>query len=158
MLDFYLKGAMMSVKASTVSGVTFEGTLYRSVTKGANPLEIHQGNIDTKHRYTGKGTGGLYFSTGEKIVDAELNTWAVATEGRVMHAFDVKVHNLLDLSNPEVRKVLGVTLDDILSNDYTITQQLGQTAKSMNDNGIIAPSARADGGLNVILFDATSIK
>lgn len=149
---------MLSVKATTISGATFEGTLYRSVTKGANPLEIHQGNILANHRYTGIGTGGLYFSTGEKIVDAELNAWAVATEGRAMHAFDVKVNNLLDLSNPKVRERLGVTLNDILSNDYTITQQLGKTAKSMNYNGIIAPSARADGGLNVILFDSTLIK
>ena len=132
----------------------FEGTLYRSVKEGDNPLEIHQGNIKESHRYTGKGTGGLYFGTGEKIVDAELNHWAVATGGRAMHAFDVKIGGLLDVSNESVRKSLGVTLADITGNDYAITQKIGQYALNNGYTGIVAPSARADGGLNVVLFSS----
>ncbi|MDF2588006.1 MAG: hypothetical protein K0S41_1847 [Anaerocolumna sp.] len=149
---------MDDVLESGVKGATFEGRLYRSVgpdLKGmpGDPLEIHPGNIKANHRYTQPGTGGLYFSTGEKIVNAELNTWKIATDGRVMHSFDVKIENLLDVSNPQVRKQLGITLDDIIGNNYDVTHKIGEYAKKNGYNGIIVPSARADGGLNIFLFD-----
>lgn len=136
---------------------------YRSVgpdLKGipGDPLEIHAGNIATNHRYTQPGTGGLYFSTGEKIVNAELNTWNVATNGRVLHTYDVKIDNLLDVSNPKVRNQLGVTLEDIVGNSYDKTHMIGEYAKNNGYAGVVAPSARADGGLNVILFDGATIQ
>jgi len=146
-----------------INGATYEGKLYRSVGPDLNgmpgdPLDIHAGNITSNHRYTQPGTGGLYFSTGEKIVNAELNTWNVATEGRVIHTFDVKIDNLLDVSNPSVRKQLGVTLDDIVGNSYDVTHQIGEFANTNGYSGVVAPSARADGGLNVILFSGQTVK
>lgn len=146
-----------------ISGATFEGRLYRSVGPDksgmlGDPLDIHAGNIATSHRYTQPGTGGLYFSTGEKIVNAELNTWGVASKGRVMHAFDVKIDNLLDVSNPSTRRQLGVTLEDIIGDSYDVTHKIGEFAKTNGFSGIIAPSARADGGLNIIIFNGKLVK
>ncbi len=74
-----------------------------------------------------------------------------------MDTFNVRLGNLLDLSNPVVRSKLGVSLDDLVrtSGDdiYDVTHQLGRFAREQGYGGIIAPSARADGGLNLILFE-----
>ncbi len=145
------------IAEGTRNGATFEGKLYRSVGEGHDPLLIHEGNINANHRYTEPGTGGLYFSTGEKIVKAELNTWNVPSSGRAMHSFDVKIDNLLDVSNPNVRNQLGINLKDITGDSYEVTHKIGQYAQKNGYSGIVAPSARADGGLNVIIFDGAII-
>ncbi len=75
-----------------------------------------------------------------------------------MHSYDVKIDNLLDVSNPSVRKQLGVTLDDIVGNSYDVTHKIGEFAKANGYSGVVTPSARADGGLNVILFSDKSVK
>lgn len=138
-------------------GATFEGNIYRSVNEGTDPMLIHQGNIDANHRYTKPGIGGQYFSTGEKMVNGELAHYGLSSEGRVMYKFDSKIDNMLDLSNPTVRQKLGVSLEDLTGDSYSVTQRLGKFAKNNGYNGILAPSARADGGLHVITFDTKSI-
>lgn len=57
-----------------------------------------------------------------------------------------------------MRKQLDVTLGDIVGNSYEKTHMIGEYALNSGYEGIIAPSVRADGGLNVILFDGNSIK
>jgi chitodextrinase len=134
-------------------GAVFDGKIYRSVTTGTNPLEIHSGNINADYRYTEEGIGGLYFSTNENTVNEELRNWNVPIEGRVMYNYDVNINKLLDVSNPQVRIRLGVTLDQIVGEDYEVTHWIGRLARECGYNGIVAPSARADGALNIILFD-----
>lgn len=92
-------------------GATYEGTIYRSVDSRYDPLEMSQYTINSNHRYTESGVPGLYFSSGEKIVKAELG-------------------------------------------NYDVTHAIGRYAYSNGYNGIIAPSARADGGINIIIFNA----
>ncbi len=81
-----------------------------------------------------------------------------------MYSYDTKLSNMLDLSNPKVRNQLNVKLEDLLSDYYKVnigratTHHLGEFAKYNGYNGIIAPSARADGALNVILFDASKLR
>ncbi|MDQ0114022.1 RHS repeat-associated protein [Paenibacillus harenae] len=145
------------IGGKVIDGATFEGSLYRSVGEGHDPLLIHQGNINTRHRYTDEGIGGLYFSTGRKIVDAELAHWDVSEYGRVTHTFDTRIENLLDVSNPAVRSNLNISLNDMLGDSYEVTNWIGKHAKENGYNGIVAPSAKADGGLNVILFDKSSL-
>ena len=48
----------------------------------------------------------------------------------------------------EQENVLGVELGQLLSDDYTITHQVGEYAKTHGFTGVIAPSARGDGGVN----------
>jgi len=149
---------------SLPKAATFEGNIYRSVKNGYDPLEMNSYTIRSNHRYTQPGTEGLYFSTGERIVEAELASYKTVMSGRKMYSYDVKLNNMLDLSNPKVRSKLGVQLDDLLSNNYktnignSVTHKIGEFAKQNGYNGILAPSARADGGLNVIVFDPKLIK
>jgi RES domain-containing protein len=151
----------MRFEKNAPEGATFEGRIYRSVggdLTEAQILEVHPGNIKTDHRYTKPGTGGLYFSTNERTVNAELGHWNVAGEGRKMYSKEVKVDNLLDISNPNVRQKMGVNLEDITGDSYKVTHRVGDYAKNNGYNGVIAPSARADGGLNLIIFDNASLQ
>ncbi len=147
------------------AGATFEGTLYRAVGEGYDPLLIHFGNIQASHRYTGTGQGGLYFATGTHVVEGEFVGNGATLAGTRMHAFqNQKVTDLLDLSNPAVRESLGVRLEDLTRIGgtktwrYEVTQPLGQWAQQNGYRGVIAPSAQADGGVNVILFNANGVK
>ena len=141
------------------SSATFEGTIYRSVNKNIDPLEMSDYTINSNHRYTEPGMPGLYFSSGEKIVKAELGNYGVDDlSNRTMYSYDVKLTNMLDVSNPAVRADLNVTLDSIVGEDYKVTQAIGRYAYENGYNGIIAPSARADGGVNVILFSGSGVK
>ena len=85
--------------------------------------------------------------------------------GRTLHAFpESAIDNLLDLSNPVTRKQLGVSLGDIARTGgtsawrYEVTQPLGAYAQRNGYSGIIAPSAQADGGVNLILFGSKGVR
>ena len=146
-------------------GAVFEGTLYRAVGVGQDPLLIHPGNIDASHRYTGRGQGGLYFATGQHVVEAEFVSNGSSLVGKQMFSFsNSSVPDLLDLSSLTVRESLGVNLPDITRTGgtqawrYEITQPLGLWAQQNGYRGILAPSAQADGGVNLILFNADGVK
>lgn len=64
-----------------------------------------------------------------------------------------RVDNVLDLTDPSVRRALGVNLADITSNDYTKTHELGRFAKDNGFNAILAPSARNLDGSNLVVFE-----
>jgi len=134
----------------------FDGTIYRSPYPGTGPKVIDKYNIAANHRYSAVDEGALYFSSNRRTVVKELG--GKLAKGRSIHSFDVKIDNLLDLSNPSIRSKLGVSLDDLIrtSGDeiYSVTQDLGRYARDQGLKGIIAPSARADGGLNIILFQS----
>lgn len=139
--------------------------MYRAVGEGHDPLLIHSGNVAANHRYTAPGQGGLYFATGEHVVQAEFVNNGGSLVGKQMHSFpNVTVTDLLDLSNPTVRESLGVSLEDLTRTGgtqswrYEVTHPLGSWAQQNGYRGVIAPSAQADGGVNLILFDAMGLK
>ena len=63
------------------------------------------------------------------------------------------------MSNPTVREKMGIKLDEILrpSGKYTLTHSIGEFAIEDGYTGIIAPSSKADGGANIIIFDPETI-
>jgi RES domain-containing protein len=141
------------------TGATYEGSIYRSVDSRYNPLEMSQYTINSNHRYTESGVPGLYFSSGEKIVKAELGNYDVFDfSNRTMYQYDVRLTNMLDVSNPSVRSQLNISLESIIGESYDVTHAIGRYAYSNGYNEIIAPSARADGGINIILFNAKGVK
>ncbi|MCI8508953.1 MAG: RES family NAD+ phosphorylase [Lachnospiraceae bacterium] len=46
----------------------------------------------------------------------------------------------------------------LVGESYDVTHAIGRYAYSNGYNGIIAPSARADGGANIILFNTKGVK
>ena len=157
--DYPGGGGNVAKGSSGADGATYEGTIYRNVNSQYDPLEMNDYTINSNHRYTKPGTPGLYFSSGEKIVYAELGNYNVDDfSNRTTYSYDVTLNNMLDVSNPKTRDQLGISLGDITGNNYDVTQSIGDYAYSNGYNGIIAPSARADGGVNVIVFDTNNIK
>ena len=157
--DYPGGGGNVAKGASGADGATYEGTIYRNVNSQYDPLEMNDYTINSNHRYTKPGTPGLYFSSGEKIVYAELGNYNVDNfSNRTTYSYDATLNNMLDVSNPKTRDQLGISLGDITGNNYDVTQSIGDYAYSNGYNGIIAPSARADGGVNVIVFDTNNIK
>jgi RES domain-containing protein len=122
-------------------------------------------SVNANGRYTAPGQGGLYFSSNAKTVEAEFTNNGSSLIGRDLNVFpNSSVSNLLDLTNPDTLDALDVSLGDITRTGgtaawrYEVTQQLGQYAQANGFNGIIAPSAQADGGVNLILFNPNGVK
>ena len=96
---------------------------------------MSQYTINSNHRYTEKGVPGLYFSSGEEIVKAELGNYDVTDfSNRINNSYDVKLTNMLDVSNPSIRKKLGVSLDSIVGESYDVTHAIGRYAYSNGYN------------------------
>ena len=147
--------------ACTVPGVTFEGTIYRNIDERYDPLDIDY-TVKNNHRYTGVGEKGLYFGSSERIVKAEVGNYISDFSGRKTYSYDVKLDNMLNLTDPKVRDYFGVTLDQLTipngPTKYIETQRIGKIAIDNGYNGILAPSASADGGINIILFNLKGVK
>lgn len=140
-------------------GSTYSGRVYRNAPDGFDPLEIGEHNIGQNHRYTEPGFGGQYFGTDESVVNAECAHYGTDTgaTGRTTYEYDVTLDNMLDLADPNVRHNLGVSYESITGNDYSYTHMIGRFAQSNGYDGIIAPSARQPGGVNVVVFDTGGI-
>jgi RES domain-containing protein/LysM repeat protein len=145
-------------------GVTYEGPLYRAVPAGGDALDISY-SVSANGRYTAPGQGGLYFASNAGTVEAEFVNNGSSLVGRDVNVFpNSSVNNLLDLTDPAVREGLGVSLQDLTRTGgtsawrYEVTQPLGAYAQAKGFNGIIAPSAQADGGVNLILFGAKGVR
>ncbi|MGX9254474.1 RES family NAD+ phosphorylase [Pantoea ananatis] len=119
--------------------------------------DAHKWNVDSNHRYTEPGLGGVYGANSRKTALSEVNAWGVDLSNRVLTSKKVQLNNVLDLTKPEIRNKLGVSLDDLTrtasgSNKYEVTHQIGKWAKSQGYEGILAPSARNSTGTNLISF------
>nr|WP_197060464.1 RES family NAD+ phosphorylase [Erwinia sp. 9145] len=112
----------------------------------------HKWNVGANHRYTGKGLGGVYGANSRKTALAEVNAWKVDLSTRKLTSKKVQLNNVLDLTSPNVRDQLGVSLKDITGSKYDVTHQIGVWAKSQGYDGILAPSARNLTGSNLIAF------
>lgn len=68
----------------------------------------------------------------------------------------VAVENLrvLDLTNPSVRRELGIGADDLIGDDYTETQAVAAAAVTAGFDGILAPSAALPGRRTLVVFAA----
>ncbi len=53
---------------------------------------------------------------------------------------------------------MNISLESLLGESYETTHAIGRFAYKNGYNGIIAPSARADGGVNIILFNVERLK
>ncbi len=135
-------------------GKKIQRTVYRyeQPNRLGTTWDTHVGNINARHRYTKPGVGGAYGANSKKTALAEVTHWG-ATDGRVLTSKQVKLNNVLDLTDPKVRDQLGVKLEDITGNSYDKTHELGDWAISNGYDGILAPSARNPTGSNLIGFN-----
>jgi RES domain-containing protein len=71
-----------------------------------------------------------------------------------------RVENLrvLDLTDSRVRETLGVTDDDLVGDDLTRCQALGEAARAAGFEGVLAPSAALAGEVILVVFRSGTSK
>ncbi|MFA5983572.1 MAG: RES family NAD+ phosphorylase [Methylococcaceae bacterium] len=138
---------------SKPKGVIFKGKVYRYTKPEfeSTTWEAHVYNVNSNHRYTPPGQGGVYAGAEPETALAEISHYG-STEGLKTVSKEIQVDNMLDLNIPLTQKELRISLKDITSNSYETTHKIGVFAKENGYNGIIAPSARNPGGNNIIVF------
>ena len=154
----------------------FSGVIFRSVAvKYAS----------AKHFFSGGGaakSGGRWNPSGMKAIYASLDVITatheayqnflhfgfptIAIEPRVMAGAAVSLSKILDLTDAKIRRQLGFTLKDLVTEDWRAiqdrgqeswTQTIGRCAKQAGFDGMIVPSARTKDGHNIVIFhDATT--
>ena len=157
-------------------GVTYEGPLYRNVGTlpngtPVNPLEISDFTNTQNYRYTQNGQNGLYFASSQHVMEGEMGAYGSNpyADNRTTYRYDnVSLTNMLDLTDPNTREQLGVGLDELISSDYknykttapsqATTHIMGNFAAKNGYTGLIVPSARADGGVNIVIFDPQKVE
>jgi RHS repeat-associated protein len=135
-------------------GKKINRTVYRAEypTRISTTWTPHPRNIAASHRYTRSGLGGVYGANSAKTALAEIEHYK-PTPGRVITSKRAKLNNVLDLTDANVRKQVGVRKADLVkSRDYSRTQAIGDWAVANGYDGILAPSARNATGSNLIGF------
>lgn len=129
------------------AGIKYNETVHRS-----GSWEIHGGNVSANHRYTQPKVGGLYTAKTQKGVLAEFDYYGLDTSNVKIDVKKINLENALDLTNSTVRDKLGITLGQVVRDDYFLTQIVGEFAIKNGYDGIIVPSARAIEEVNIISF------
>jgi filamentous hemagglutinin len=147
--------------------ITHEGRVYRfSDPKYADKTwEIHAKNVEYDMRYSEPGVGSIYSGTSVQTSAAEVRSYAneFAFKPKALVAGDVRIDNVLDLTDPAALRALGVTKAQITQSShgangsYTHTQRISEWAREQGYNGILAPSAQNKSGTNLITFDNTVV-
>src|SRR5262249_31211304 len=84
---------------------------------------------------------------------------AAMPRGLRLVAYQLQLEKGLDLNDPVVREVLGVSTADLLAAGWgrggeALSQALGRAAEQAYYEGLLAPSAVVPGGNNLVLFPA----
>lgn len=114
---------------------------------------------DTFGRYHRIGGVGVWYAS-----DQEQAAWAEwfrhfvgdgidpnETVRRVGHA-DITELVVLDLTDQSVRDLLGITEAELVGDDYSITQEIAEAARSAGFDGLLAPSAALPGRRTLAVF------
>ena len=150
----------------------WEGTVYRITTlKYPHERDILAGKGSYQHGGRWNAIGSfcaIYGSTTDTVAldESRANAeyaripYPVRTP-RLVVAIDVALGRVLDLTQTNVRRALGVTLKQLSQEDWrklqdqgfeSLTQALGRAAFHAGAEGLLVPSARVRGGVNAVVF------
>ncbi len=142
---------------SSLTTVSFERSVYRAVVERFKDKALStEGNRFFPGRYHLPGEGGiLYTSLTKEIALKEIERHAARTmlQGKlVMAEINIRLDKVLDLTQASTLKILGLSKNDLISSDYSITQAISMIAREAGFRGLIVPSATS-GGNNLIIFE-----
>lgn len=109
-------------------------------------------------RYHRQGEPGVWYASNQEqaawaelfrhFVDDGIDPFELRRRiGRATVDLDV-----LDLTNPAVRRHLDIDESDLLADDYTITQELGAAARGAGFDAVLAPAAGLPGRQTLAVF------
>src|SRR3989304_7567149 len=142
---------------SSLTTASFESSVYRVVVERLKDKVIStEGNRFFPGRYHLSGEGGiLYTSLTKEIALKEIERHATRSmlQGKlVMTEINVRLDKVLDLTQASTLKILGLSKNDLISSDYSITQAISMIAREAGLRGLIVPSTTS-GGTNLIIFE-----
>jgi RES domain-containing protein len=101
----------------------------------------------------------VYAASNVATVDAEFERQLVrarlssaSVRPRELATIRVELRRVLDLREPAVRDALGVTTEDLMADDPSLAQTIGEAAQHLGYEAIVAPSAAGGPGHVVALF------
>jgi len=101
----------------------------------------------------------LYTASDTDTVDAEFGRQLAlarvaptSVRPRQLATLRVRLQRILDLREPEALDALGVTMDDLMADDPSLTRAIGEAAQHLGYEAIVAPSAAGGPGHVVALF------
>lgn len=117
-------------------------------------------------RWNPPGLATLYGSTTDTTALEECKAndryyGVVTTSPRLLVAIEARLDRVLDLSDVSIRRSLGVTLEELASEDWrkllnahreSFGQALGRAVAEAGGHGLLARSATVARGLNVAIF------
>ena len=95
--------------------------------------------------------GALYLGESLEAVRAEVARRRAPKAPMVLGVFEVTLNRVCDLTNPEIRNRLGLQADNLVKDDWSLTQEVAIVVREAGFEGILAPSA-AGPYVNLIVF------
>ena len=150
----------------------WEGAAYRVTTLDyprPKSILLGQGSFLHGGRWNAIGSfRAVYGSTLDTVAVAESRATAEYARvplpfptPRLLVAIEFSLGAILDLTNVSVRAALGLTLDELREEDWrktqesgreSFTQAIGRAVFTNKGEGLLVPSARVPGGINVAYF------
>lgn len=101
----------------------------------------------------------LYTAADVPTVDAEFDRQLAlarlrpdSVRPRELAAIKVELHRVLDLRDPTVRAALGLSVEDLRSNDPEMTRAIGEAAQHLGYEAVLSPSAAKESGVTIAIF------
>lgn len=136
----------------------FKGTVIRYIRQEIDALSI-KGSLLSGGRWNPPNEfGAIYTSLTNETVYGEIERYCKRRGLKItdMPPMDivnimVKFHKVLDLTNSEVIKQLGLTRDKLIGESWELTQKIARIIFKLGFEAILAPSA-ASQGVNLIIY------
>ena len=120
--------------------------------------DVAPSRINTRGaRWNPPDVGAIYTSLSRATALAEANYHlSLQTPPlrvtRTLYQIRVSLHRVTDIRDVDVLGQLGVRLDALTSPDMVACQRLGGAVARLGHDGLIVPSIRHAGGLNLVIY------
>ena len=130
----------------------FDASVWRHMFAENHPSRAN----DLGARWNPPGVPAIYCSLNRATARAEGDHLVSIqslppTADRSIYEIHVRLRRVLDISTDSALSDLGLTLEKISSNNFTVCQRIGDAAEWLEHDGIIVPSARHSGS-NLVIF------
>lgn len=137
------------------NGRRWTGAVHRHVL-GANPPD--RANIRGA-RWNPPEVSALYVSLNRATAEAEGNRLLEVQPvpprvTRSIYEIHVNLENAIELSEAADLAAVGLSEDDLRNDDFEACQRVGGAVAWVGHDGLLVPSARLDGGQNLVIFTA----
>ena len=133
-------------------GQEWEGTVYRHMFGSYSPARMNTLGA----RWNPREVAALYASLERKTVLAEAD-YRISLEPfrpkarRTLYRISVRLRRVVDLRDPADLALVGITDVELVADDFTSCQKVGGAAQLLGNDGLLVPSARAD-GVNLVIY------